>query len=135
MLRSLVRLVVCAACALGPTTGCRSLPSPGQELAPPGADDPDDFEGELEEGGVYAAIVQLDETRGEWTTVVPIAHEPRETARIDWVGLTDFPALASPRRRRARVVFEVISRDARTYPEQEATTVSWACRILSAEGV
>lgn len=129
------RLLVCAACGLGPGIGCRSLPAPGEELAPPGADDPDEFEGHLEEGDIYSAVLQLDQTRGEWTTVVALAHEPRETVRIDWVGITDFPALTAPRRPRVRVVFEVISRDARTYPERHLTSVSWACRILSAEAV
>ncbi len=135
MSRWILRLALCAAWLVVPGAGCRSLPAPGEELAPPGADDPDEFEGELEEGAVYSAVLQLDEARGEWTTVVALAHEPHETARIDWVGTPDFAALSAPRRRRVRVVFEVISRDERAYPEREITSVTWACRILSAVAV
>ena len=47
MLRWPLRLLMCAAFGLGPAAGCRSLPAPGEELTPPGADDPDEFEGEL----------------------------------------------------------------------------------------
>jgi len=131
----ILHLVLCCAFAGALGGGCRSLPAPGEELVPPGADDPDEFEGELEEGGIYTAVVQLDEARGEWTTVVPLEREPHRVARVDWVGATDFPALSAPRSRRARVVFEVISRDERTYPERGVTTVTWACRVLSAEAV
>jgi len=113
-------------------TACRSLPEPGAELAPPGADSPDDFEGELEEGGVYAAELRFDADSRRWVSVIPLETAPRETARIDWMNLADFPALANVTHPRARVVLEVVSRDAHSEPDQPTTLVSWACRVLSA---
>ena len=88
------------------------------------------FAGTLEEGCRYSAAVTFDPQAGEWRTVVSLRPVLHQGVRIEWVNLEEFPGLDRSRGGEVVLVFDVVSREAWSYPKQRTSRVVWSCRIL-----
>lgn len=93
-----------------------------------------EFEGVLEKGNRYRALVICDRA-GEWHTAVRPKAPYHHAARIDWLNLAEFPQLTIPKNTECqrRIVFEVASKRTVKVSGQNRWNTTYECRILSAD--
>ena len=89
-----------------------------------------EFEGYLEEGRTYRAVVVCDKN-GRWRPRLPIKVPSHHAARIDWLNLKDFPQLrgVDPHDCQRRIVFKVVSKETVKVNGQRRWNTTYRCLI------
>lgn len=97
-------------------------------------EEPAEFEGSLEKGNIYRALVMRDRD-GEWRTVVGLRFPYHHAARIEWLNSRDFPQLNDAKKydSRLRIVFEVVDREIAKIRAHNRWNTTYQCRIASVE--
>jgi hypothetical protein len=98
------------------------------------ASSPVEFEGTLEKGSTYRALVVCD-TDDEWRAVVPLRVPFHHAARIEWTNLPEFPQLNKAKRDgcRRRIIFKVIARETVKVAGRYRWNTTYQCRIIAVE--
>lgn len=103
-------------------------------LAAPPAKEPVEFEGTLEKGITYRALVTCDQAQ-EWRTVLPLHIPYHHAARIEWLNLREFPQLDKTKDARCqrRIVFQVVTQEIVKAAGQYRWNITYGCRIVAVE--
>jgi hypothetical protein len=101
--------------------------------APP-ASDAIEFEGTLEKGNSYRALITCDRA-GEWHTAVRPKAPYHHATRVEWLNLVEFPQLTIPKNSECqrRILFEVASKRTVKVSGQNRWNTTYECRILSVD--
>ncbi|MDT5060535.1 MAG: hypothetical protein QOH63_994 [Acidobacteriota bacterium] len=93
---------------------------------------PVEFEGWLEEGSTYHALVTCDKDE-EWRTVVSFRVPFHHAARIEWTNLSDFPQLKKAKRDdcQRRITFKVIARETVRVSGRDRWNTTYECKIIA----
>jgi hypothetical protein len=95
---------------------------------------PVEFEGTLEKGSTYRALVTCDHVE-EWRTVVPLRLPFHHAARIEWTNLRGFPQRNKAKNDdcQRRIIFKVLARETVKVPGQYRWNTTYQCRIIAVE--
>jgi hypothetical protein len=95
---------------------------------------PVEFEGTLEKGSTYRALVTCDKDE-EWRTVVPLRIPFHHAARIEWANLHEFPKLYKAKEDdcQRRIIFKVVARETIKLSRQYRWNTTYQCRIIAVE--
>jgi hypothetical protein len=95
---------------------------------------PVEFEGTLEWGNTYRAVVTCN-LDGNWRTFLLVRVPYHHASLIEWTNLREFPQLkqAKPPDCQRRVVFKVVARDIVKVAGQKRWNVTYQCRIIAVE--
>lgn len=95
---------------------------------------PVEFEGTLEKGSTYRALVMCDKDE-EWRAVVPLRIPFHHAARIEWTNLREFPQLSKGKNDdcQRRIVFKVVARETVKVYGQYRWNTTYECRIIAVE--
>lgn len=93
-----------------------------------------EFEGRLEEGQTYRAVLVCDKD-GRWQPLIPIKVPYHHAALIEWLNLKDFPELkeADAQDCQRRIVFKVVSKETVKVNGQRRWNTTYRCRIVRVE--
>ena len=96
--------------------------------------EPVEFEGTLEKGTTYRALVTCDQAQ-EWRIVLPLRIPYHHAARVEWLNLREFPQLDKTKDARCqrRIVFQVVTQEIVKVAGQSRWNVTYGCRIVAVE--
>lgn len=95
---------------------------------------PVEFEGRLEKGSTYRALVTCDKDE-EWRAVVPLRLPFHHAARIEWTNLRQFPQLNKAKNDDClrRIIFRVVARETVKVFGQYRWNTTYQCSIIAVE--
>jgi hypothetical protein len=95
---------------------------------------PVEFEGTLEKGNAYRALVVCDHVEA-WRTVVALRLPFHHAARIEWTNLREFPQLNKVKNDdcKRRIVFKVVAQETTKVAGLYRWNTTYQCRVIAVE--